>query len=52
MLESHNICAMFCTNDNLVFNARVNVYITGVQYGMHFDGVVMLVLAYGFRVYV
>jgi hypothetical protein len=26
MLESHNIYAMFSTNDNLVLNARVNIY--------------------------
>jgi hypothetical protein len=26
MLESRNIYAMFGTNDNLVLNARVNIY--------------------------
>jgi len=26
MLESHNIYATFSTNDDLVFNARVNIY--------------------------
>jgi len=25
-MESNNICAMFSTNDNLVFSARVNIY--------------------------